>query len=410
MSTSLQSTIEPLQSRRLEQVSSSPQSRLASKPEHRLLLSCARTSLRAQDRERIIELAASDLDWQFLIRESRRHGLIPLLYSHLDMTCRERVPDECLAVLEDLFRRNTVSNMLMSAEMFSVLDLLERNNIPAITLKGPTLAVAAYSDLALRQFADVDIMVPPGDVIRASRLLTSNGYLLEPSLSRAQERACLKTDCEFSFRSAIYLELLWEIVPSAYCWTINHRQLWSRLDRVLIAERSAQVPSPEDLLLILCVHGSKHCWERLGWIVDIAEHVKSCPRLQWDRLLEDARSLGCERMLLLGLALASKLLGLELPQSISRSIDSNTAVSRLVEDVNCRLFRSSDEQARVIRSSWFYVRTRERLWDRVNCLMRMSLKPSVSDIRSLPAFALKFPLYLLFRPMRLIANRFRPHR
>src|SRR5262252_1426971 len=118
MSTSLQNTIRPIQSRRLDQVALSQQSHPALKPEHRLLLSCARTSLRPQDRERIVELAASGLDWEFLIRESRRHGLMPLLYSHLDSTCQEHVPNEFIAVLKDLFRRNTVSNMLMSAEMF----------------------------------------------------------------------------------------------------------------------------------------------------------------------------------------------------------------------------------------------------------------------------------------------------
>jgi putative nucleotidyltransferase-like protein len=403
MSTTLQNTFGPIRSRRLDQIAL-PEKDQSLRREHRLLLSCAGTSLRQQDREAIIALAASELDWPFLIGESRRHGLMPLLYSHLVSTCRERVPHQWMAVLEDLFRRNAVSNMLMSGEMFGVLNLLERNDVPAFTLKGPTLAAAAYCDLALRQFADVDIMVHPSDVIRASRLLTNSGYSLEPSLSSAQERACLRTDCEFTFRGPLYLELQWEIVPAAYCCKINHQQLWSRLDRVRIAGRSVPVPAAEDLLLILCVHGSKHCWERLGWIVDVAEHVKSCPDIQWDRVLDRARSLGYERMMLLGLVLASELLALDLPQSIARLIDSDTSITRLVRDVSHGLFSASDEQGRVIRSSLFYVRTRERLRDRLKCLLRMSLMPSVSDIRSLPSFALKFPFYLLFRPLRLVSN------
>ena len=66
--------------------------------------------------------------------------------------------------------------------------------------------------------------------------------------------------------------------------------------------------APEDSLLILCVHANKHQWSRLGWICDIAEMLRSHPDLNWPVVMEQARMLRSERMLLLGLLLARESL------------------------------------------------------------------------------------------------------
>ena len=66
------------------------------------------------------------------------------------------------------------------------------------------------------------------------------------------------------------------------------------------------VMAPEELLIILCVHGSKHAWERLKWVVDVAELLRS-QRLNWKRVFSTATKWKCRRMALLGLAFAMGL-------------------------------------------------------------------------------------------------------
>ena len=46
--------------------------------------------------------------------------------------------------------------------------------------------------------------------------------------------------------------------------------------------------TPEDLLLILCVHGGKHVWECLKWLVDVRELVDRFPQLDYDALIQRA--------------------------------------------------------------------------------------------------------------------------
>src|SRR5207244_11975507 len=52
--------------------------------------------------------------------------------------------------------------------------------------------------------------------------------------------------------------------------------------------------SAEHLLLVLCAHGAKHCWERLGWICDVAELLRGTPALDLSGMLAQARSLRSE--------------------------------------------------------------------------------------------------------------------
>ena len=64
---------------------------------------------------------------------------------------------------------------------------------------------------------------------------------------------------------------------------------------------------PEDLLLVLCLHGSKHCWERLAWICDVAELIGANPELDWNEIMRRSAALNIEKAVMLGLDLASEL-------------------------------------------------------------------------------------------------------
>ena len=78
--------------------------------------------------------------------------------------------------------------------------------------------------------------------------------------------------------------------------------------------------SAEDLLMVLCVHGSKHCWERLTWVCDVAEMVRANPELGWEGILDRSGALHISRAVLLGLDLAKSLLDAPLPELVLSAI------------------------------------------------------------------------------------------
>ncbi|MCI0730335.1 MAG: nucleotidyltransferase family protein, partial [Chloroflexi bacterium] len=115
-------------------------------------------------------------------------------------------------------------------------------------------------------------------------------------------------------------------------------RLWPRLVIVPFAGRRVRNLAPEDLLLVLCVHGAKHRWSLLRWIGDVAALLAVHPALYWDELLDQARQPGLDRMLFLGLRLAQGLLGAELPRSIYLAIESDDQVEQLAAQVSSLLF------------------------------------------------------------------------
>ena len=69
----------------------------------------------------------------------------------------------------------------------------------------------------------------------------------------------------------------------------RHDDFWARLVDGELEATKIKLPAPEDLLLALCIHGSKHLWERLAWIADIAGLIESQPSLNWNELVNRAR-------------------------------------------------------------------------------------------------------------------------
>ena len=86
--------------------------------------------------------------------------------------------------------------------------------------------------------------------------------------------------------------------------------------RIQVAGQSVRTLSPEDLLIYLCVHGTKHRWERLTWIADVAELVQSSGDIDWQTTIERSTALGSLRVVLLGLYLSHAVLGTRLPSRV----------------------------------------------------------------------------------------------
>jgi hypothetical protein len=158
--------------------------------------------------------------------------------------------------------------------------------------------------------------------------------------------------------------------------------------------------SPEDTLVILCVHGTKHVWERLGWICDVAELIKSNPEMDWKRVMSLAKSSKSLRMVQLGLYLAHNILGAKLPEHIRQKLQSDQRTRKLAVHVNHKLF-AGDGHAR-ISDDLFIIKTIESVPDQMGYALHLATTPSVEERSLLPdSFAF---LWWLIRPLRLVGK------
>lgn len=387
--------------------------------EYELLVCCSRTYLDSTTTEQIKILLQKNINWEYLIDIAIEHGLISLLYWNLNEICPEIIPSNTLTKLQDTFHANVAHTLKLTGELINILHLFEKNNIPAIPYKGPVLAITVYNNLAFRQFGDLDILVRQRDVIKAKKLLISQGYRPLYALSEGQEKIFLSTRYSHPCvrdNDGISVDLHWRITKEHFPFPFDFEELWENRQSVSLMGTTVFSPLLEDLLLLLCVHASKHRWERLNWICDIAELLHHYHEIDWKKLIDKAKLSGSQRMLLLGLNLAHQILDTNLPESLLQKIQKDIIIQSLTKEVYEYLF--SDNYLR-FKKSWmlekadfysseaaFLIRLRERLKDRLPYLIylignRWLHPPNEKDkaFFSLPN-SLSFFYYIL-RPIRL---------
>ena len=356
---------------------------------------------------RLRELAAENIDWEYLFLLARRHAVVPLIYYQLDRTASDLVPEEHLRKLKQHYVENSARNTLFTAELCRLIDLFAEAGIEAIPYKGPVLSLFAYGNLSLRRFVDLDVIVKKTDVLKAREILLAEGYTPSYSLSLTQHELLLRTQHNFQFsrdNGRSIVELHWEIAPHLFASSVTAEQIWQNLIAIDVNGTHVKTLSPDDLLFSLCIHGSRHLWERLSWICDVAELVTR-HSFNWTTLLDRAVMADSERMFLLGLYLAHELLEAPLPDEVRQRCQSDEQLVVLAGNVIEHLFNGTTHAPPTSREIFSYnIRVRKTLGARARYLAYV-FRPTDSDLsrRSLPRH-MSF-VYYLTRPIRLLRTK-----
>jgi hypothetical protein len=382
-------------------------------PEARLILACSQTRINASTATLIKELLQEELDWEYIIKNAQTNGVTPLLCHNLLHTHPELIPERFLHWLLGFSREHARNNLLQTMELLKVIQLLEDNNVPALPLKGPTLAALVYGNVALRQFCDLDILVHKKNIDRAINILATHGYHLTalPSwFERLPTPISRKKDVSLANdNGSVRIELHWRLSGTHFDLPLGNEALWTSLEKASLAGTSVRTLPVNDLLLYLTMHGSRHGWARLAWICDVAEIVGIHKDLDWSALMRRAAALGSERNLALGLLLANSVLGAEMPSDIVKRIQTDSKLGALSAQIHHRLFTDIENSLDISYWHDYHLRVRERLRDRVRLRLhyytryfRLVTTPTEQDriFLLLPIF-LSF-LYYLIRPFRLI--------
>ncbi len=146
------------------------------RPEHRLLTRCARTRQDARTRQEIEELLRERVDWGCFLRSALGHGVAPLCYLQLLSSPPELVPAEAMVFFREHAKAVAGRNLYLSAKLVALVREFRNHGVTAIPYKGPVLAMMAYGNLALREFADLDLVLTERDLPRAWEMLKAEGY------------------------------------------------------------------------------------------------------------------------------------------------------------------------------------------------------------------------------------------
>ncbi len=339
------------------------------------------------------------MDWPLLLETARAQRVEALCYAALRELGQAAAPGEAIAA----FRADALAlagrNLQLAAKLTEIAEAAARAGIALVPYKGAVLAEMAYGNLGLREFVDLDFILPQRDLSGAWELLESLGYLARnPALAQAGA----PIPGEYVFRqekSGVQVELHTELTLRHFPSPPELAPLVAARQPVALAGRRVLTFSREDTLTLLAVHGAKDFWETLLWICDVAWMV-AAPNFDWQAALERADGMRCRRMVNVALLLAGELLEAGIPAPAMAAAQADRVARAQTRWLTARILAprpiSPLEQLR------YRMRMVSGFLPGIRYAARLATTPAADDWNTVPLPNRFGFAYALLRPLRLL--------
>ena len=352
------------------------------------------------NKERLRQYLAA-VDWPRLLLLAREHGVLGQLSTCTSDRDAFAISSEIKQALAEHRRAQNFLTLRLTGELFRVLELFKQNEIRALVVKGPVLAVEAYADPGMRSYGDLDLLVRQRDIQRATELLMASSYQTTVSLD-AIRAGKIPGQYLFCKRDAnLLVELHNDLTLRYFPRPLPIEDFFARQICVSLDEHEVPAPSLEDHLLLICVHGAKHFWERLGWIADVAGMVSQQASIDWKRARTSAKAVEANCLLDTGLRLAMDVLRAELPEPVAAGVRRDAAAARLAGQALRWLPAAGYAPPGLFERAAFRLRMRGNFLAAPGYLLRLSFSPTEEDWQAAGQGSENHLLDALRRPFRL---------
>lgn len=385
--------------------------------ENQLIIECSQTDVTALKADKINGFLRQPLDWEYVLETAQRNCVLPLVSWNLTRKFDGFLSPEIKNRLDAYFQNQTRNNMFLTAKLIEIIKLFDANDIPVLPFKGPVLTMQFYENIALRLFGDLDVLVQIKHVERAIKLLEENGY--EPlsgiNWLKKNNLDINHKDIKFLHKeNQLLLEMHWKLSNSYFALPLEMHRLWNDVETFNFGGMKVKNLSFNDLLIYLCLHGGRHRWERLSWICDINEMIGSREDIEWEQISKEAKRLGCEKPLGLGLYLINEFFGRQTPVLEWQKNKNNELFKELTQEIRGRLFNDAPDSVEIKNRAWFleeqlfHLKLKDGFWDKLklhiyhnDIYLKQIFSPNEADEESLRLPSWLSPLYYVTRPARL---------
>ena len=237
-------------------------------------------------RERGLEAAippetGPGFDWAGFVETADRHKVLGLAYRAFSRARAPSPPSEILARLKREAASKEAAKAMLLAEWRRVDEALRGASIRVMMIKGPALSLQLYGDPDAREFRDIDLLVDTGSLGQAREAFTSIGYEeLFPfsEFGTAKQKLLNRASQHIAFKKKgvpAYFEVHGTKDKIIGIAPIGIEEAFERSEGLRFEGISFPTLERDDHALFVLIHGARHGWCTLQWILDAGVLLES---------------------------------------------------------------------------------------------------------------------------------------
>jgi hypothetical protein len=205
------------------------------------------------------------LDRPVLLELAQEHRLLPALFGAIEASGLGPHWPELHAAQQ----RESMRALHQAATTLRLLDLFEQAGCRALVLKGQALSAQLYGRADVRMSSDIDFLIDPMMMSKAHDIIIESGFKPLYPVPVGNLSFVNKDQAYFSGKTMI--ELHWRLFDNQAFLPWSFDYLWSNRSFVSLMQ-SKKVPTlPRGQHIFYhTLHGLRHGWQRLRWLVDLA--------------------------------------------------------------------------------------------------------------------------------------------
>jgi hypothetical protein len=279
-------------------------------------------------RERLLQIWLTQIDWHRM-----RQITSPDLLAYTGHVLEQRgVFNRCPKWLQEQVlnrRRFTAAQWLRwRHELRNIVQAFREHDIDLILLKGAVLTSLVYPDTCIRSMCDLDLLVQPGDVQRALRLIEAGGFgcpdyygFIWPELF-SDRSAPVSAEIAVPLHKSgtrAFVELHTQLESAEPAYPVPTAILWDGAEEIELCGLPCRTLNKHEFLLHLIMHLSEHHGFEHGLRSLLDVHLwieRHHGQLNWQLIADLATRRGYAQWVYLTLRMVRDALGTPVPEAV----------------------------------------------------------------------------------------------
>jgi hypothetical protein len=257
----------------------------------------------------------------------------------------------------------------------------------------------------------LDILVDEKDLYDSAMILKSINIEADLSLDFLKNDTLIKVGSDCSLHNKynyVHIELHWNLFRKLFS---ERRKNFISLNQLSIDINKKNINTLDYnyLLIYLCVHGSKHLWERIEWIMDLDKLINK-GNFDWNLMINISKELKVYNMFLLGIYLTDELFNTVIPLSVKNEYKLNHKVNKLkikiLNIIDSQILYQEKENKIMVLKFILTMQMFDTKIESIKYIISAIFKPTHYDVYFIN---IKKPfsfLYYFIRPIRFIISYF----